>query len=472
MQGKKYCKTLMCSEEAQEYSHYCINCSIDLCQGVDCTNLSDYYTPYYKLCKSCYNAHDLCIKRDEEELLFQNSESSRWLKEDFHDYIKEKLGKLCSNTRRKDSIIKYCANGTQIDQDLCLVCSDETFPELCQGLDCINKAVHHNDDYSICDKCSKKRVLIVNKHKECPSSLWVDDESRWCESYSYWSGLGETNYCKNLTMVDGKTQYCNNTLPPNVNKCYTCSTPSSSNTILCESITCINPASIKNKNYNLCEDCTKKDNLIVYHNGKGVVLCTTSDNRWSITPIPEENRCWTKIEIKGLQYHCTNIVFTKGNIFCRVCVPVILPRNRFPLTSEKEEIKRWITKEQFLLKKNKGQMVCPYSPPRGCNKDKFCGNIYVKVQGDYTDYRCEKCEGKVGRCKQLLEEEHTELTLEEILDSHQSRCTYSDGEKFCGKIAINKKSSTGLWEQRCLDCITKEGNLGRDLIIAYYIKKI
>jgi hypothetical protein len=474
-----YCENLMCSEQIVDHSPYCSSCleekKQDISQELNWSNSVEYHTPDYARYKKNCNKFNLDLNKD------QLCKSTRWINQEEFNEMKEFFKAICSNKRRKDSQIKYCRNPVEVGESLCLICKEEKFPEKCQGLDCENKAIYHNDDYSICEECSKKKILIAKEEKGTYCK-WVDDESRWDPNFNYWHGIGESNYCRNIAVIDFKTHYCSNILPPNVNECYSCcnsssstlDTPKCSSTnIQCESIICSNIATIFNRNYNICNNCTTKEDLIIHRNGKDKILCTTQETRWGCIPITGENYCFKQKLINGSLYCCSNLILTKNEIYCRACSTSKLPPSSSSnKEKEEEEIKRWITKEQFLAKKNKGEIVCPYSPPRGPNKAKFCGNIYVKVQGDYTDYRCEECEGKVGRSKELLTEEQKELTIEEILESHEHRCTYSNGKLFCGKIAINKKSSTGLWEQRCLDCITKEGNLGRDLIIAYYIKKI
>lgn len=371
------------------------------CQGIECKNIAECNTPDYNLCKECYNKKDLIILRYDERLRFQCSGPNRWLNKEIHQIARMDFMDICINTRRKDSMIKYCGNVTQIGQELCLVCRTETFPDKCQGLNCHNKPFYSDGDYTICEKCSKKKILFVNR-EEIIFSMWVNDETRWDSSFDYLSG----NCCRKSKLINGVMQYCSNILPPNVDVCYACSA------VLCEGVGCTKAPSIIIDDYTICEECSKKENLSIIREGHVINLWTDSCSRWSDKRII--GRCGNANRISHNIFFCTNYRRPKS-FFCNACYISTsftinsvsypdFPSSEEDSSIEEEEIERWITKEQFLSKKNRGEIVCSYSPPRGPRKGLFCGNIYIWVKGNYTGYRCEECIGKVGRGKSLLEE--------------------------------------------------------------------
>lgn len=394
------------------------------CQGLNCNRLAEHYSFDYNLCIECSYKKDLIIVRNREKIPLQDSSSARWVNKDAYDDMKKKVYKLCSNRRRKDSMIKYCLNAVQMGNS-CLVCEEEKFPETCEGVQCKNKATYHDDDYSICNECSKKKVLIVKQEKGTHSK-WVDDESRWANDPSGWSGNGETNYCRKSKVVDGESQYCSNVLPPYVDQCYACRginrygdegiIPRATN----------NPAQAE-----IVKHCISQQ----YKNG-GKIFCRGE-------AAPESDYCNSCLKKRAL--------------------------GPFSLEDEPEEVERWITKEQYLAKRGRGVIVCSYSPPRGGNKDRFCGNRFIKVGEDHTDNRCQECEFKKGRSKGLLTRRNKGLTVEELLTSAQARCAYFDDGLFCGKMATNFVRDILVTDLRCNGCLSEVTNeLGVDLITAYY----
>ena len=74
--------------------------------------------------------------------------------------------------------------------------------------------------------------------------------------------------------------------------------------------------------------------------------------------------------------------------------------------SKKEEL--WLTKDEFLelVENNPDEDYCSYTPPRGKNKNLFCGKVADSKNSENTRdnsfYRCESCKEKVGRGKKLL----------------------------------------------------------------------
>ena len=76
--------------------------------------------------------------------------------------------------------------------------------------------------------------------------------------------------------------------------------------------------------------------------------------------------------------------------------------------STKKEEDQWMTKDDFInfVESNPNEDFCSYTPPRGKNKDLFCGRVANVKNSENTNdsslYRCESCKSKAGRGKKLL----------------------------------------------------------------------
>lgn len=67
-----------------------------------------------------------------------------------------------------------------------------------------------------------------------------------------------------------------------------------------------------------------------------------------------------------------------------------------------ERSNRWISVGEF-DRTSKNKMLCSYSPPRGKNKDLFCGVEFVT--GDCrVNWRCEEHKGRIGRGEKIMEQ--------------------------------------------------------------------
>lgn len=81
---------------------------------------------------------------------------------------------------------------------------------------------------------------------------------------------------------------------------------------------------------------------------------------------------------------------------------------------------RWLSQVKYeeLLNTNPDRRYCPYSPPRGDNKDKFCGarvKNYLKG-GEIAAIRCEDCQYKEGRYRLIFKENKYCIVYRELSD--------------------------------------------------------